>query len=145
MRDDRDVTVIEAGSGSGLKWFLLGAAVGAGLGLLLAPQSGERTRRDLVRRGRTLRARAEETFEDFSEEVQTRGRNLKEKAEEFADGVIDEVKDEVKGGKRKIARNASNAREEMERRLADARARARAAVGADDVAEADEEADDEPA
>lgn len=135
MRDDRDVTVIETDSGSGLKWFLLGAAIGAGLGLLLAPQSGERTRRDLASRGRTLRARAEETFEDLSDELQTRGRKLKDTVEEFADEVIDEVKD----GKRKIERNASDAREDMERRLADARARSRAAVGADDAAEDDDE------
>lgn len=135
MRDDRDVTVIESDSGSGFKWFLLGAAVGAGLGLLLAPQSGERTRRDLARRGRKLRSQAEDAFEDLSDELQTRGRKLKETVAEFTDGVVDEASD----GKRKVERAGSTAREEMERRLADARARARAAVGADDVAEDDDE------
>jgi gas vesicle protein len=135
MRDDRDVTVIESDSSSGLKWFLLGAAVGAGLGLLLAPQSGERTRRDLARRGRKLRTQAEGAFEDLSDELQTRGRKLKDTVAEFTDGVMDEASD----GKRKVERTTSTAREEMERRLADARARARAAVGADDVAEDDDE------
>jgi gas vesicle protein len=135
MRDDRDVTVIESDSGSGFKWFLLGAAVGAGLGLLLAPQSGQRTRGDLARRGRKLRSQAEDAFEDLSDELQTRGRKLKETVAEFTDGIVDEASD----GKRKVERAGSTAREEMERRLADARARARAAVGADDVAEDDDE------
>ncbi len=117
MRDDRDVTVIESDSSGGIRWFLLGAAVGAGLGLLFAPQSGERTRRDLVRRGRTLR----------------------DKAEELVDEYRDDVVAEVQEGKSKLQRTASTARESMERRLADARSRARAAVGADEVDEGDDE------
>ena len=117
MRDDRDVTVIESDSGGGIRWFLLGAVVGAGLGLLFAPQSGERTRRDLARRGRKLRDRAEELIEDYT----------------------DDVVEEVQEGKKKLQRTASTARESMERRLADARSRARAAVGADGVDEGDDE------
>src|ERR1700690_1698564 len=135
MRDDRDVTVIESDSGSGFKWFLLGAAVGAGLGLLPPPKAGERTRSDLARRGRKLRSQAEDAFEDLSDELHTRGRELKETVAEFTDGMVHEGSD----GKRKVERAGSTAREEMERRLADARARARAAVGADDVAEDDDD------
>lgn len=117
MRNDRDVTVIESDSGGGIKWFLLGAAIGAGAALLFAPQSGERTRRDLVNRGRNLRDRAGDLVG------------------EYADDVVAEVQE----GKSKLQRTASTARESMERRLADARSRARAAVGADGVDEGDDE------
>lgn len=135
MRNDRDVTVIESDSGSGVKWFLLGAALGAGLGVLFAPQSGERTRRELAVRGRKLRAQAEDAVEQLSDEMQTRGREIRDSVEEYAEDVIDEVK----SGKRKLERAATSAREEMERRLADARSRARAAVGGAGVAEEDDE------
>jgi gas vesicle protein len=135
VRDDRDVTVIEADSGSSLKWFVLGAAIGAGLGILFAPQAGDRTRRDLVRRGRKFRAEAEDKLEDLADDLQVRGRKLKETVAEYADEVVDEVKD----GKRKLERTALTAREELERRLADARARARAAVAGDGAAEDDDE------
>lgn len=135
MRDDRDVTVIEADAGAGLRWFVLGAAIGAGLGMLFAPQAGDRTRRDLARRGRNLRAQAEDKLDDIADELQVRGRTIKESVAELADEVVDEVKD----GKRKLERSALTAREELERRLADARARARAAVAGDGVAEDDDE------
>ena len=135
MRDDRDVTVIEADSGSGLKWFVLGAAIGAGLGILFAPQAGERTRRDLARRGRKLRAEAEDKLEDLADDLKVRGRKIKETVSEFAD----EVADEVTEGKRKLERTALTAREELERRLADARARARAAVASDGDGEDEDE------
>ncbi|MGH7593477.1 MAG: YtxH domain-containing protein [Gemmatimonadales bacterium] len=134
MRDDRDVTLIESDSGAGFKWFVLGAAIGAGLGILFAPQAGDRTRRELARRGRRLRAEAGDKLDDLSGELQARGRKIKESVAEFADDVADEVKD----GKRKLERSAHTAREELERRLADARTRARAAVGGDGVAEDDD-------
>lgn len=147
MSDDREVTFIEAEGSSGFKWFLLGAALGAGLGLLLAPQSGERTRRDISRRAVRLKREAAGKLEEFAGEVESRGKRIKESAVDFMDEVeergrrvkataedfVVDVADEVRDSRRRVERNASSARDELERRLADARARRRAAIAADDA------------
>ncbi|MGH7584442.1 MAG: YtxH domain-containing protein [Gemmatimonadales bacterium] len=123
MREDRDVTVIETGSGAGLRWFLVGAAMGAALGLLFAPERGEVTREDLARHGRRLRRRAAEAIDDFGDELGDRGKQIRETVEDLADGVRD--------GKRRVAREVATTRDDLERRLEAARSRARAAVGGD--------------
>lgn len=134
MRDDtRDITVIETDSGSGMKWFVYGALLGAGLGLLFAPRSGEETRTDISRRARRFREEAGEKIEEFASEVETRGRKLKGAVEEWADEVAGEVRD----GKREFRRTATSARDDLERRLADARMRRRAAISGDDGAAVD--------
>lgn len=48
---------------------LIGAAIGAGTALLLAPQTGEETRRDLARQGRRLRARGADAWDDLRDEL----------------------------------------------------------------------------
>ena len=131
MRDDtRDITVIETDSGSGMKWFVYGALLGAGLGLLFAPRSGEETRTEIGRRARRFREDAEEKLEEFAGEVETRGRKLKGVMEEWVDDVAGEVRD----GKREFRRTATSARDDLERRLADARMRRRAAISGDETA-----------
>ena len=52
--DDEPFVVIEKQSGT-LSSFLVGIAIGAGLALLFAPQSGVQTRRGLQRRARRAR------------------------------------------------------------------------------------------
>lgn len=127
--------IIESDGGAGVKWFLIGALVGAGVALLYAPQSGERTRRDISRRAKRIRRDVESKLDDVRDEVVERGRRLKESAHELADSV----KDEVREGRRSIRRSASNARDELERRLEDARSRRRAVMAADGVADVDDD------
>ncbi|MGE0442618.1 MAG: YtxH domain-containing protein [Gemmatimonadales bacterium] len=123
-RDDREVIVVES-SGGGLKWLVLGAAVGAGLALLFAPGSGKEVRRQLGRGLRSLRDLADDTLEelkgddgDESEEANLRA---------MADGATYEEPETEPAPRRRPGNRPSqvSAREELERRLAAARARRR--------------------
>jgi gas vesicle protein len=67
-------TVSRNNSSDSAIWFLAGAAVGATVALLFAPQSGERTRRLLGRKA-----------EEGREAVLDRGRELYDKGREIAD------------------------------------------------------------
>lgn len=58
QRDQEPSVIVERRSGGGIGLFLLGVAVGAGLALLYAPQSGARTRADLRRAARRAARRA---------------------------------------------------------------------------------------
>ncbi len=60
--------------GDSFVWFLAGAAVGAAVALLLAPQSGEKTRHLLANRAG-----------EGKESIIGRGREIFEKGREFAD------------------------------------------------------------
>jgi gas vesicle protein len=66
---------------NGLVWFVAGSLVGTGVALLFAPQSGKRTRRDIVHLGRTAKKKSElvqlevrhaidQLVEDISEKMQ---------------------------------------------------------------------------
>jgi len=109
MTDRDDVIVLEreAEGSHSLGWFLLGAVLGAGAALLLAPQAGSETRRTI--RNRALKVR------DFADE------KLGALRETLGGGEEEEgVEEEEEEGR------AGSAREELERRLARARARRRA-------------------
>ena len=64
-----------------MAWFLVGAAVGATIALLYAPQSGRDTRRLISKKTEQGR----DAIVDSSKEVLDRGRELYERGREFAD------------------------------------------------------------
>lgn len=69
-RDEPAVVIERRGSaGSGIAMFLLGAAVGAGVALLFAPQSGDDTRAELRRGARRLKRKARDLAEQSREVV----------------------------------------------------------------------------
>ena len=111
-RDERDVIVIERDGGGGLKWLVLGAALGAGLALLFAPKTGKELRRELGRGLRGVRDLADETLAELK--LEFGAEDAPEPAAEAARPVV--------GG----------AREELERRLEAARARRRTPVPEDE-------------
>lgn len=122
--DDRRVVLVERG-GSSVKALLLGAMIGAGLALLYAPQSGEETRRGLKRRLRKARALAEEKVDELGERFSGRGREEtipQLPSDEMALVEEDDAEDDVAP---EMVVPPRGAREELERRLEQARARRR--------------------
>lgn len=77
---DEPAVVIErrgGGAGSGVALFLLGAAVGAGLALLFAPQSGEETRAQIRRGARRVKRKARDLADsgrEIVDDLQRQGR-----------------------------------------------------------------------
>lgn len=73
-----------------------GGVIGAGLALLFAPQSGSRTRKDILRYSKKARHSADEAVEDLVENVST----LVETIGEKTDDLLEKGKD-VAGSARK--------------------------------------------
>lgn len=115
---DRDieerVVVVESG-GSSVGWFVIGAALGAGIALLYAPRSGEETRRRIGRRWDDFKDEAEEKLEELQEGLAEGKEKIRAKIERLVESDRED---------RRESRSAS-ARDELERRLTDARARRR--------------------
>jgi gas vesicle protein len=111
----------EPGVGS----FLLGVALGAGVALLLAPQSGEETRREIARRARRAQDAAQDFVEDVSGTVADKFQEVRATVEERIEATLDAVDDK----KRRVS-NAFNAgraaardaRGELEQRIAESKA-----------------------
>lgn len=77
----------EAGVGS----FIVGLALGAGVALLLAPQTGEETRRTLARRARRAQDAAQELVEEMSGTVAEKFNDVRNRVEERIEATFDAV------------------------------------------------------
>jgi YtxH-like protein len=121
-KQNREVVYVERSGDSSAKWLFWGAVLGAGLALLYAPRSGEETRRHLQRRLWKLRAMTEEKLDELAQQFGSGREALTDLDDEDEDG-LDEPDDLP--AMRPRAGGAS-AREELERRLSEARARRRA-------------------
>jgi len=96
-------------------FFLMGAAIGAAVALLMAPASGERTRRRLARKGQEvadylidagrelveksedLRERSGELVEDLAHELSGKYRSLSEQSKQLLE-EIETILRRTKGG-----------------------------------------------
>jgi hypothetical protein len=114
------VVYLERGDSSA-KWLFYGALLGAGLALIYAPSSGEETRRNLQRKLWKLRAMTEEKLDEITQQFGG--------AKESLQGMLEDEEDEAEGDGESpefYGRSGkASPREELERRLADARARRR--------------------
>ena len=62
-----------------------GGVIGAGLALLFAPQSGSRTRKDIVRYSKKVRNRADEVVDDLASNVNNLVETIGDKTEELVE------------------------------------------------------------
>jgi len=124
FEEDEPYVIIEKRS-SGASSFFIGLAVGAGLALLLAPQSGEETRRNLTRSAQRMRRAAQDAVGDVTDKVgetfETAKLRVEEKIEE-ARGAIEMKREQVQRAVLAGREAAQLAREDLERRLAETKA-----------------------
>ncbi|MEO6443839.1 MAG: YtxH domain-containing protein [Gemmatimonadaceae bacterium] len=138
---DDDRVIIERATGSTVGMLMAGLAIGAGLALLLAPQSGDETRQIIRRKARKarrvaggyaddLRDRASEVRDRAGRLVDTtkaRGRDMVEHTRDAVDDRIDDTRRAISEKRRELSRAveegraaARDAKEALESRLADA-------------------------
>jgi gas vesicle protein len=121
------VVYVERGGDASAKWLFWGALLGAGLALLYAPRTGEETRRVLQRKLWKLRAVTEEKLDELAQQFSS-GREALQDLTDDDDEEFDELDETPSLRARTGARETSgSARDELERRLAESRARRRAA------------------
>jgi gas vesicle protein len=139
MRDngDQPYIVIERDSGGAFGTFVLGALVGAGLALLLAPQSGAETQEEIKEHALRLKSAAEDRVREAQRTLEDR----LEQARTGVQGRVESVKDAVEAGRRA----AFEARDELEVKLERSKAAYRAGITAarESAASEEDEADDE--
>jgi len=71
----------EDNSGNGALWFVAGAAVGATVALLFAPEAGVKTRRRLAKHAQ----RGSRALSDSSRDLYDRGRDVYDRGREIAE------------------------------------------------------------
>ena len=121
----REPYVIVERNQPGVGSFLIGLALGAGVALLLAPQSGEETRRGLARRARRAQDAAKDFVEDVSGTVADKFQEVRATVEERIEATLDAVDDK----KRRVSNAfhagraaAREARGELEQRIGESKA-----------------------
>lgn len=84
-----------------LTGLLLGSLIGAGVMLLLAPQSGKKTRKQLRRKGRDLREQTTDTIENKVAQVRAKADQVTIGIHEQTDALQQRGQDVVDEGKKR--------------------------------------------
>ncbi|HET7464836.1 MAG TPA: YtxH domain-containing protein [Longimicrobium sp.] len=132
--DDLPTLVIETRGGGGTGTFLLGVLVGAAAALLLAPRSGPETQAEIAGAVRRLRDDVEDRVSGARENVAGRVDRVRERVTGTVDTVRGGVSTRVQQARAALDAGvdaARDAREELQRRVDDAKRAYRATVGRD--------------
>jgi len=123
---ERPYVIIERhDAGAGLGSFIIGLALGAGVALLLAPQSGEETRRAVARRARRAQEAAQDFVEDVSGTVADKFNEVRASVEDRIDATfeaVDAKKRQVSNAVQAGRAAARQTRGELEHRIAERKA-----------------------
>lgn len=94
---DRDTSLVDFAMA-----FSLGALFGAGLALFLAPQSGDKTRKELGKKSKKWKKQAGKRIEKTGGELRETGEEWLEEAEGLVDGWSSEIAEVVEDGLKTI-------------------------------------------
>jgi gas vesicle protein len=123
---ERPYVIIERrDAGAGIGTFIVALALGAGVALLLAPQSGEETRRAVARRARRAQEAAQDFVEDVSGTVADKFKQVRASVEERIDATfeaVDAKKRQVSNAVEAGRAAARQTRGELEHRIAERKA-----------------------
>jgi gas vesicle protein len=121
---DQPFVVIEKTTTS-MSSFLVGLALGAGVALLLAPRTGEETRRELRRSARRIREAAQGVADDVTQSVAGTFTEARQQVEERLDSArraVELKKQQVSRAVEAGRAAAQQARDDLERRIAETKA-----------------------
>ena len=122
---ERPYVIVERDAGAGIGPLLLGLALGAGVALLFAPQSGEETRRAVARRARRAQDAAQDFVEDMSGTVADKFNQVRATVEERIEATLEAVdakKRQVTNAVEAGRAAARQTRGELEHRIAERKA-----------------------
>ena len=90
--------------------FLIGGAVGAGIALLYAPQSGRDTRKDIAKTARRVKKETVNLVEDAVDSINDFASDVKDKVSD----IIDRGKDLSDDAKKEVLRNLEQGQKVIE-------------------------------
>lgn len=117
-RDEAPYIVIEREGGGGLGSFVLGALVGAGLALLLAPQSGEETQEEIKAGARKLKGVAQDRAREVQHDLEDRFNAVRENVQ----ARVESVREAVDSGRQAAVEARADLGQKLERSKAAYRA-----------------------
>jgi gas vesicle protein len=111
----KERTMAENGSASGLGWFLAGLGVGALVGVLYAPKSGDETRADLLQGASDAKAKAADYAQQGADKANQYVEQGKQYANDYADKGKQAASDYVDKGKEYYEKGRSQWTEYVEK------------------------------